>query len=753
MAGLAVLLKARGLKVTGCDLVPSSLADWLGSRGIRVAAEHAPSHITKDVRWVIRSSAVPVSAPEIKTARRRRCGVFRRGETLAAIVNGLESVAVAGTHGKTTTTGLITQILVACGKDPSFCIGGEVRSLGGVAGCGSGGTLVVEADESDGTLELYRPDYAVITNIEADHMEHFGSMAALRDCFRRFMNQTRRKVVYCADDTGASMLCAGSPGGISYGFSKCAMIRGVAVKLRGGSSIFSVTRDGCRLGGVCLPLPGLHNVANALAAITVSLEMGLGFEEVRKALGRVVLPRRRFEKVIDDGDLVVISDYAHHPSEIQSLVSAARRLGRKRILAVFQPHRYTRTLALGPDFASAFAGVDEVVLAPVYAASEPVISGGTSADLYIAWRKLQPASGAPPVMLAGSLEQAWDYYSTVLRKGDLLLVVGAGDVEQIAHWAGKEYRKRCKAETQGAANKAAKLVFDSRCSSVSGLRLEKTCISFNESMARKSTMRVGGSADVWMDIGSKRDLVRIFKKAVEMRVPFGIIGAGSNLVVSDLGVRGITARLSGAEFKSIQPAGDTVICGAGLPLAQLLAWLEKHGMGGLEFLEGIPGTVGGAVSMNAGAFGGETGHHVEWIRIMDGKGKIRLIGKPEFGYRSGVRCPAVLEVCFRVECAARTEIRARRKLFSGRRSWMRGMRCAGSVFRNPPDDHAGRLIELAGLKGTTAGGAMISTRHANVIETGKNANASDVIALLEKARTEVRLKHGVNLENEVLVME
>lgn len=754
MAGLAVLLKSRGLKVSGCDLAVSSVAEWLKGRGIAVAAGHDPAHLAGGVRWIIRSSAVPRESAEIKAAARLGVPVLMRGETLAALLDGFESVAVAGTHGKTTTTGLITQILRACGRDPSFCIGGEIPSLGGVAGIGSGKALVVEADESDGTLSRYTPDYAVITNIEQDHVEHFGSMDALRRCFGKFVQSTRKAVIYCADDPGATALCEGWIKAISYGFADNAAIRGTRIIPGAESSRFTVSSKGRRLGSVRLPLPGRHNVANALAAIAVALEMGLKFGPVQKALAKVGLPKRRFEKAVCTRDQLVISDYGHHPSEIRALLAAvkpldrSRRHGRGRIRAVFQPHRYSRTLALGSQFPGAFSGADEVVLVPVYAASEHVISGGTISDLYTQWRAQQTGGGAhgtiPPALLAGSLEQAWQYLGATQRNGDTLLVVGAGDVEKIAGWA----KAACagKRNTLSLPRRAAggrRLV---------GLRVEASSIRCDEAMAPKTTFKVGGCSDVWIEIGSVGDLQRVIRYSRGRNMQFRIIGAGSNILACDTGVRGISARLTGEEFKRIERDGLVVTAGACVPIVRLLGWLERNGLAGLEFLEGVPGTVGGAIRMNAGAWGHDVGEYVSWVRQVDADGEVRLLRHPEFAYRRGMVSGAVVEAAFKLRPGTRAGIAGNRMRIARKRAWMKGLRCAGSVFRNPPGDHAGRLIEKAGLKGKVVGGASISRRHANVIVTQKGACASDVLALIGLARTAVKLKFGVDLETELEIL-
>ncbi|MCX6995705.1 MAG: Mur ligase family protein [Kiritimatiellaeota bacterium] len=314
---------------------------------------------------------------------------------------------------------------------PSFCIGGESAALGGVAGVGAGSWLVCEADESDGTLALYAPEVAVVTNIEFDHMEHFKREADLVDCFRRLVARTKRRVIYCADDPRAAEVGGAVPGSWSYGCSASALFRAVALRMEPFAVSFDVLRRGRRLGRLRVPVPGRHNALNALAACVAGLAAGVPFKKIGAGLAAFGPARRRFEVVAAGGGVLALSDYAHHPTEVRALIGAARNLGRRRLLAVFQPHRYTRTRALGRDFPPAFLGVDELVLTPVYAASEAPRAGGRSADLLRHFK----AFGRVRARGVASLAGAWKYLRGTLRPGDTLLIVGAGDVERIAGWA------------------------------------------------------------------------------------------------------------------------------------------------------------------------------------------------------------------------------------------------------------------------------------------------------------------------------
>lgn len=431
MAGLAYHLVRSGFQVTGCDRSPNHLTAWIANHGVRVVAGHDAGHIDVGTDCLIRSAAVPLHHPEVERAQTGGCRVLKRGDALAAFLLGKPTVAVSGTHGKTTTSALITHLLRTGGTPPSFCIGGEVESLGGVAGEGEGAWYVVEADESDGTVARYEPDIGVITNIEYDHMEHFAGTEAVEACFKEFAGKVRRRLFYCEDDPVASALLQDRAGVRSYGLNSNSQVRAAEMEMDGYQSRWALWVDGRCLGRVTSSLTGLHNVQNALGACAVALELDVGFAAIEAGLRSFTPPKRRFEIVTEQSGVIVISDYAHHPTEIRVLVESARRLGGSRVLAVFQPHRYSRTLALGPAFPPAFEGVDKVVLTPVYAASETPLKGGTTRDLVSLFEEQRRM----PVEYADSLSAAWDGLRKELKAGDVLLVVGAGDVEQIAAWA------------------------------------------------------------------------------------------------------------------------------------------------------------------------------------------------------------------------------------------------------------------------------------------------------------------------------
>lgn len=424
MAGLARLLAAQGLAVTGCDGgTPRTLA-WLRAGGIPATTGHAAQHL-EGIDWAIFSPALPPDQPELVAAATRGLPLYRRGQILPVLAERWKTVAVAGTHGKTTTSAMIAHVLRAAGIDASWCIGGELPPDYAPAGVGTAEWLVVEADESDGTLAHYAPEIAVITNVEFDHMEHFASKDALAACFQTFARQAKT-VVYCRDDSAAARVGAAA-NGTSYGLSAPADYRAENLAPSRTGTRFEVRAPGVQSAVVVLPLPGRHNVLNALAALAACDRCGIAPAAAGAALASFALPKRRFESVAAARGIRIVADYAHHPSEIRALIDAAKQAGAGRIWAVFQPHRYTRTKALGPEFPPAFDGVAGVILAPVYAASEPPLAGGTSADLLAHFQKHHGA----PVELASSLEDCANRIVARWQAGDWILVVGAGDVEDV----------------------------------------------------------------------------------------------------------------------------------------------------------------------------------------------------------------------------------------------------------------------------------------------------------------------------------
>lgn len=437
MAGLAFQLHRRGARVTGTDAGCSRVTAWLRTEGVAVQQGHRTEAVPADADWVVRTPAVADTNVELQVARARGLPVFSRGAVLAALFNEHRGIAVGGTHGKTTTTAMILHLLRAGGMDPSGCVGGELDEHGTVAVAGTDGWFVTEADESDGTLALYQPEIGIITNIEFDHMDYFPDEASFRACFEQFASGTRSLLLHRGDEPASRQVAALARRAVSFGPAPAATVAVSDVRADRSGSDFVLCHPAAGRHAFRVPLPGLHNVWNAAAALAAAWECGVRVAALVAGLASFRSVRRRFEIVLDAPGCMVVSDYAHHPTEIRAVLDAARRQGR-RMVAVYQPHRYTRTRTLAAEFPSSFDGLAHLVLAPVYAASEAPLDGGTSADLV---RHFRPGLHVP-VELAESLDDAWARAVRCLREGDMFLILGAGDVEQLAvrardEWAGR----------------------------------------------------------------------------------------------------------------------------------------------------------------------------------------------------------------------------------------------------------------------------------------------------------------------------
>jgi len=697
MAGLAALMKARGDNVSGCDLHPSPRTDWLSSLGVKVFAGHSPEHIQTaggDVTAIV-TPAVPAGNAEFAEAR-RVAHVRYRGEVLAEIVSAVDGIAVCGTHGKTTTSTFAAKLLAALGEDPGWCIGGETGAMP-VASPGSAfaqdggkrGPLVVEADESDGTLALYHPSTLVLNAVDFDHLEHFSGAEDYFDCYRKAIANTRSCVIVCADHPKALALACSAkrPAArlVTFGLGESPDLPAGAY-----ASMHVCERDFPFLRSLVL---GDHNVRNALAAAAVALSRGHSAAEIAEEMQSAVssLPDRRFESVYSaDGKGVrIFTDYAHHPAELRCAVEMAAAVGGKRVRAIFQPHRYSRTRALRDEFPPAFAMADEVVLVPVYPAFEEPVPGGDISDLYLAFREFENDGHGPRVLLSRSAEEAWRHVFLTLRPGDVVLIAGAGDIVHVVPAVVSDMRAL-----------PPDVDLDARASSET---LDLSQFSF---------FRTGG-----VSYG------RLVAEPADGRQSI-VVGMGSNTWMSDLATDSDIVRLP-----HDSPAGR--------PGASILA---DHP--GLSFMSGIPGTLGGWVKMNAGAFGHSIGEFVESVTLSDG----RVLSHDEchFDYRSSSIDGLIVDVKFRRSesaAASTAEILAIRKRFPAR--------CCGSVFKNPPGDAAGRLLEEAGAKKLSVGGAHVWEEHANVIFAEEGCTSSDILALARMMSLAVLHRFGIKLEPEI----
>jgi len=428
MSGLAALLLSRGHRITGSDLKASEITERLQAKGVRVYLGHAPEHLGV-AELVVFSSAVQPGNPEVTAAREQGIPVIRRGELLAEVMRDYTGVAIAGAHGKTTTTAMVAAVLLAGGLDPTVLVGGEWPAIGGNFRLGASRYFVTEADESDATFLLLSPEVAVVTNIENDHLDYYGSLQTLVEAFREFIsrNQPGRVAVLCCDDPRLrGIIHEVRTPFVTYGKSPEADYSIRDVSLKGATSTAALYYRGEPLGWLKLQIPGMHNLVNAACAIAVGRHLGVPFARAARALSAFYGVRRRFELVGKAKGVWVVDDYAHHPTEIMAAIQAARQLNSGRVVTVFQPHRYSRTAILYREFGGAFSDADVVAIGEIYSAGEKPIPGVT-ADLI---REAVARHDGREVLRLPA-ENGALFLKGLVRPGDIVLTLGAGDIHKV----------------------------------------------------------------------------------------------------------------------------------------------------------------------------------------------------------------------------------------------------------------------------------------------------------------------------------
>ncbi|MCX5802195.1 MAG: UDP-N-acetylmuramate--L-alanine ligase [Proteobacteria bacterium] len=440
MSGIAEVLLNLGFKITGSDLRKTETTERLEQLGAQIFYGHREENVHY-VDVVVVSSAVKSDNPEVQKAREFFIPVIQRAEMLAELMRIKYSVAVAGAHGKTTTTSLISSVLGQAGIDPTCVIGGKLNSLGSNAKLGSSKFLVAEADESDGTFLLLFPTIAVVTNIDLEHLDFYKDIHEIKNAFLTFLNKVPfyGLDIICIDNSNIqSLIPQLKRRYMTYGLSKQADLRAENINYKGVKTSFKVIYKGEDLGDIDLSLPGIHNVVNALAACGVGIELDIPFETIKEALKGFSGIQRRLE-IKWDGSIKLIDDYGHHPTEIRATLLAIRKMWKGRIVVVFQPHRYTRTKALMHEFVTSFNEADVLIVTEIYPASEEKIEGVTGKVLS---EKIR-ASGHKNVMFALTKEDAADKVLKLAKSGDVVITLGAGDIYKIGErlksiWSGKE---------------------------------------------------------------------------------------------------------------------------------------------------------------------------------------------------------------------------------------------------------------------------------------------------------------------------
>jgi len=734
MSGLALLLMGMGHRVSGSDRVTTAETERMQRGGLVFSTPHTAEAV-RDADLVVHSSAIRPDNPALAAALAAGIPVWRRAECLSAILNARRGIIIAGTHGKTTTSSMTAHVLREAGLDPSHYVGAEIPVLGANAHWSAhGGLMVAEGDESDGTLVLYRPEHAVILNIEAEHLDFYRDLDEIRAVFARLAAQTTGNVVYCAEDPVARDLCAPLVNAVSYGWDGADYNAHDVRDLR-GSSAFTVTRRGMRLGDIELGVPGRHNVLNALAAVALADLCGADFRAVARALAGFAGAKRRFETKYLGARHRIVDDYGHHPTELAATLQTARSLGPQRVVVLFQPHRYTRTQALADDFGRVLRAADHVYVTDVYPASEPPIDGVSGMTIVEAVQR----HGPTPATHLPDLATAHHAVGNALQAGDLLITLGAGNVHEVG---ARLVRDLQRLDAMLALAPAGAI--DGR---------------LYEPMRRHTTLLVGGPAQFWLEPHTFDAFAALVNHCRALGIPVRVVGRGSNLLVRDGGIRGAVIHPAGGEFAEVAVGPDgTITAGAGVRLKKLASVAAAAGIGGFEWMEGIPGNVGGALRMNAGAMGIETFDQVVTVTVLDEEGTIRTRTRDDLraAYRDvpDLRRQFALKAVFAGQVGDDAEqIRARWQASRAKRKTSQPVNAsAGCTFRNPQAVPAGQLIESLGLKGRGIGSAEVSPVHANFLVNRGGASAADLLALIDTIRDQARNRHGIELEIEVKIL-
>lgn len=427
MSGIAKVLAEQGLKVSGSDLQSTEVTCKLAEQGVVVYAGHSSENLKPGVDLVVASSAIPPTNCELAAARQAGIPILKRGQMLAYIVNNMQTIAVAGAHGKTTTTSMVFKALSGAGQDPTFILGGELQGSQLGAQLGQSAYAVVEADESDGSFLELTPYIAVITNVEDDHLDFYGSRENIRQAFRHYFDRVKAGgfALVCGDDPEVQQLLDDEIAArvVRYGAAENNDYYFTNWESRRMGSYCQVYHQGRRLGSLQLSVPGRHNTINAMAAVAAVCELGLPYEAAARSLQEFSGAKRRFHLVGTRNDITVVDDYAHHPTEIAATIAAARQAHQGRLTVIFQPHRFTRTQIMGERLGKSLTGADTVIITDIYSAGEAAIPGVSSQSVYDA------ACGTDAqVYYVPDKEGIVSLVADRSRPGDLIITMGAGDV-------------------------------------------------------------------------------------------------------------------------------------------------------------------------------------------------------------------------------------------------------------------------------------------------------------------------------------
>lgn len=767
---LAHFFLNRGAIVSGSDLQRSMITDQLAQKGATVFEGQKTEQIPHDVELVIYNDAIPDTNPELIRARSMNIPVKTNFEVVGDLSKEYKTIVIAGNKGKTTTTAMLAHILETAGCDPTAFVGSVVNDWKCNFLPGGSEYLVVEGDEFKEHFLQIDADIAVITNMAPDHMDYYKTVENLQAAFQTFVSKLPKDglLVINADDEMTKDLTMPECKIISFSLQMNGDVNADRLSIQDRRQLFSVFYDGKELGEWNIRFPGAFNVSNALAAITVALDLGIQPSLIQSGISSFNGTWRRFQIIGQHKGATIISDYAHHPTAIHATIEAARDFYHgRRIIAVFQPHTHHRTQALFEDFSAAFDEADLVFLPDIYdVAGREVIGHDQVTSQQLATAVRERGRGFE-VHAPGGLPETKYLLDKVIKEDDVVLMMGAGDIYHLAEELVDEYKE-----------------FKQQFSQI---------IKENEPLNKYSTFKIGGDAKILVEPSSNDDMIAVFRFLTEHNLPYFILGGGANVLLPDEGINGIVIRPRNRELKI---DGTKVYAQAGLPLAKLAQDTAKAGLTGLEWCIAVPGTVGGAIRGNAGAFGGEVKDNLVTATIFDGNFVKELTNQElDFRYRSSRIKDSkgkelVLDAVFELQEDDAQEAQQRVKDMLAKKfaDQPMGEFCAGCLFKNielvpgqetlssrskgnPTEKFfndiktthpeflekgkvpAGWIIEMLGFKEKTPHkGVKVSEKHGNFIVNTGEGNAEAVKELAEMIKKDAQQVYGITLEEEVQIV-
>ena len=724
MSPLARLFLQMGLSVSGSDIKKTTTTIRLEDEGAKIFYGHDEAHLRKaDV--VVYSSAIDPENVEYKFALKERIQMYKRAEMMNFLFQMHQNrIAVTGTHGKTTTTAMISRIMKTSEQDVTYLIGSDFKDFGGNHVLGDYSTCILEADESDGSFLMLDTNLGVITNLESEHMEYYGTLDNLKQHFLDFIDTICQKsghVFVNGDDEMIMALLEKTPKEFYTTFGKREtndiFFKNVEFSTNGTS--YDLYIDQKFISNVSLKVYGVHNIYNSLASISVANHLNVSYENQLTALQTFVGTRRRFELIGDQNGVTVYDDYGHHPTEIKATLNMIKDTFKQRVICIFQPHRFSRTRDLLHEFVESFDAADVLVLTDIYSASEENVDGINSKLIY---DQLKLKSNLDVFYIAQKGEIALKMVDS-FKENDIVVTMGAGDIHRVS----KDILLRLKINNENT---------------------QKVDIS------KLTSFKQHGVLDTLIEINTVDELVDFIKTNGHK---FHILGNGSNSLVDGVNLSWPVIKLKLAETPTFDET--FVRIPSYFLISEALRFMKQHELGGLEFAAGVPASIGGMVVMNFGCWDQTIGENVNRVHVVDMAGNLRWLTKSEllFNYRSSIfheQKFVVLSIEFKYEKRSKSDMTDLIQYYVKERKEKQPIHdyTFGSVFKNHETYKAAQYLEESNLRGYTVGGVAISEKHSNFMVNLDKGTYEDALSLITHAKQIVHQKYQVDLQLEVCLI-